>query len=135
VPSDHDELSALLDVLLDAGVEFILVGGGAAVVHGAPVTTHDVDIVHHRGEDNVDRLLQALESLGARVADPAGRDLRVSRAALRSTGQSLLRTRLGRLARELHLVGEECSTLTRIPTLVRLWYDRREAEDLGLARR
>ena len=34
-------LSAILEGLLDAGIEFILVGGLAAVVQGAPLTTMD----------------------------------------------------------------------------------------------
>ena len=41
------DLSAILEGLLQADVEFILVGGLAAVVQGAPVTTFDVDIVHN----------------------------------------------------------------------------------------
>ena len=40
-------LSAILEGLIEAGVDFILVGGLAAVVQGAPVTTMDVDIVHN----------------------------------------------------------------------------------------
>ena len=38
------DLSAILDGLMHAGVKFILVGGLAAVVQGAPVTTMGVDI-------------------------------------------------------------------------------------------
>ena len=37
---------ALLDALNAAGVEYLVVGGAAAVLHGAPVTTQDLDIVH-----------------------------------------------------------------------------------------
>ena len=33
--------------------------------HGAPVTTFDIDIVHRRIHDNVERLMKALESLDA----------------------------------------------------------------------
>lgn len=39
MPVEPAELAQLLELLLDASVEFILVGGGAAVIHGAPVTT------------------------------------------------------------------------------------------------
>ena len=38
-------LSALLEGLLKADVQFILVGGLAAVIQGAPVSTMDVDIL------------------------------------------------------------------------------------------
>jgi predicted nucleotidyltransferase len=91
------ELAELLALLLDSSVEFVLVGGGAAVIHGAPVTTHDIDIVHNRESANVDRLLQVLAGLDARVVDPAGRNLEPDRLALAGPGQSLLRTRLGRV--------------------------------------
>ena len=37
------DLSALLKGLNQAGVEFIVVGGMAAVVQGAPITTFDLD--------------------------------------------------------------------------------------------
>jgi predicted nucleotidyltransferase len=58
-------LSALLEGLVDAGVEFILVGGLAAVVQGAPITTIDVDIVHRQTKDNITRLISFLKSIGA----------------------------------------------------------------------
>src|SRR6185312_6464845 len=32
------DLDALIQALLEAGVELIVVGGGAAVLHGAPIT-------------------------------------------------------------------------------------------------
>ena len=47
------DLSTLLDWLATSSVEFVLVGGLAAVVQGAPITTFDVDIVHRRTEANV----------------------------------------------------------------------------------
>ena len=45
--STEVDLSALLEGLLEAGVTFILVGGLAAVVQGAPITTMDV-MKHYR---------------------------------------------------------------------------------------
>jgi hypothetical protein len=36
---------------------FILVGGLAAVIQGAPVTTMDVDVVHSQSPENIARLL------------------------------------------------------------------------------
>jgi hypothetical protein len=43
-------LTDIVLALADGGVEFILVGGLAAVAQGATMTTFDVDIVHGRGE-------------------------------------------------------------------------------------
>jgi hypothetical protein len=39
------DLSAIIEGLVKADVKFILVGGLAAVIQGAPITTMDVDIV------------------------------------------------------------------------------------------
>jgi len=47
--------------LCDGGVEFILVGGTAANVHGSARLTQDVDIVYRRTRENAARLAAALE--------------------------------------------------------------------------
>lgn len=57
----------LLGVLVEHGVDFILIGGLAATVHGSPYATVDVDIVPRRERSNLDRLSGALRSVGARV--------------------------------------------------------------------
>ena len=54
------DLSALLKELKEADVEFVLVGGVAAVAQGAPVTTFDLDIVHRRTDVNVKKLMRFL---------------------------------------------------------------------------
>lgn len=56
-----DEFQALLAALTEAGVEFILVGGIAAAVHGAARPTYDVDVVYSRSTENLERLVKALE--------------------------------------------------------------------------
>ncbi len=91
------DIEALLTALLEGGVEFIVVGGVAAVLHGAPTTTQDLDIVHGRAADNVKRLLAVLHQLDARHRDAAGRVLPPTEAELGGTGQLNLSTRLGPL--------------------------------------
>jgi predicted nucleotidyltransferase len=54
------DFKALLRALLESGVEFILVGGVAATVHGSTRLTVDVDAVYRRTADNIDRLVLAL---------------------------------------------------------------------------
>ena len=49
---------AALTALSEGGVSFIVVGGPAAVLNGAPVNTFDLDIVHARDEENIARLLR-----------------------------------------------------------------------------
>ena len=53
-PSGPD-LGALLEGLIEADIKFILVGGLAAVIQGAPVTTMDVDIVHSQSPENISK--------------------------------------------------------------------------------
>lgn len=59
------DLSAIIEGLVKADVEFILVGGLAAVVQGAPVTTMDVDIVHNTSSENISKLFRFLKSIDA----------------------------------------------------------------------
>jgi hypothetical protein len=91
------DLEALLEALLSGGVEFIVVGGAACVLHGAPTATQDLDIVHRRTKENVRRLMTVLGELDARIRDPAGRILRPTESALLGDGQLNLATKLGPL--------------------------------------
>jgi hypothetical protein len=54
------DFKALLHALTEGGVEFILIGGAAATVHGSSRLTRDVDVVYRRTRDNVARLVAAL---------------------------------------------------------------------------
>jgi hypothetical protein len=90
------DFTAILKTLLDSRVNFIVVGGVAATLHGAPVATFDLDIVHSRTSENLERLERALHDLDARYrGDP--RNLRPDREMLASSGHHLLMTRLGPL--------------------------------------
>lgn len=50
----------LIEVLGDAGVELIVVGGVAASAHGAARTTLDLDVVYRRSPENLERIASAL---------------------------------------------------------------------------
>ena len=93
----HADAGELIRRLADAGVEFIVVGGAAAVLHGAPITTEDLDIVHRRSPENVARLRTLLDELGAHVRELANRRLPPQELALLGEGHLLLSTRLGPL--------------------------------------
>jgi hypothetical protein len=89
---------ALLSELIGAGVEFIVVGGTAAVLHAAPITTQDLDIVHRRTPENVSRLMAVLQRLDAFMRyDLANRMLRPTQEMLLGRGQINLSTTLGPL--------------------------------------
>ena len=55
-------------------VRYVLIGGLAAVTHGAPLVTQDVDICHARRDDDLERLVAALRDVHARLRG-ADRDL------------------------------------------------------------
>lgn len=65
MPETEPDFEAILEALADAGVEFIVVGGVCAVLHGAPVSTFDLDLVYLRTRENLSRLEQALTRMGA----------------------------------------------------------------------
>ena len=100
-PSRPDFLQ-ILRTLSKHRVDFILVGGVCGALHGAPIATFDLDLVHSREPDNVARLLRALKELDARYRDPAKRVIRPAEAHLSSPGHQLLMTRGG----PLDLLGE-----------------------------
>lgn len=56
-------LLELIELLEHHQVEFILIGGLAAVLHGAPIATYDIDICYARSAKNLDRLAGALREL------------------------------------------------------------------------
>lgn len=57
------DFPGLIGALADAGVEYIIVGGLAATIHGSTRLTQDIDIVYARSEDNLERLERALAPL------------------------------------------------------------------------
>jgi hypothetical protein len=57
------DFSSLFRALAEGGVEFILVGGVAAAVHGAARATYDVDVVYARSSENITRLVSAIAPL------------------------------------------------------------------------
>jgi predicted nucleotidyltransferase len=87
----------LIRLLARHKVDFIVVGGVAAVVQGAPVNTFDLDVVHARTPDNIERLLGALRELDAFYRMDLNRKLTPTASHLASPGHQLLATNLGTL--------------------------------------
>jgi len=56
------DLKGLIPLLVHGGIEFIVVGGVAATVHGSTRLTLDLDIVYARNRENVSRLVATLAS-------------------------------------------------------------------------
>lgn len=87
----------LLRVLRAHEVDFLIVGGVAAQLEGAPVVTFDLDVLFDKAPANLDRLLAALGELRAHYRDPAGRRIEPDRSRLETQRLHLLLTDLGAL--------------------------------------
>lgn len=65
-PVDFDP-GAILRVLIEHDVRFVVIGGFAALAHGSPFPTEDLDVTPDPQPDNLARLSAALTALEARV--------------------------------------------------------------------
>jgi hypothetical protein len=57
----------ILEVLAARHVDYVMIGGFAAAIHGSDVVTGDLDITPATGDGNLERLSLALDDLDARV--------------------------------------------------------------------
>ena len=61
---------AILSTLARHNVDFVVIGGVAAALHGSSLVTFDIDITPRRTRDNLKRLSAALDELQARIRAP-----------------------------------------------------------------
>lgn len=88
----------IVEILERHHVEYVLVGGFAAVLYGARRPTEDIDIAPATTADNLDRLSRALRELGAGIrvdGEPKGLAFDTSADALRGMTMLNLRTSYG----------------------------------------
>jgi hypothetical protein len=95
--SRSNRFLGLLRALTRHEVDYIVVGGVAALLEGAPILTLDLDVLFDRTPENQSRLLAALQELKARYRDPAGRHIEPDMAKLETMRLHLLLTDLGAL--------------------------------------
>ena len=95
--SPTPDFYSILETLSKYKVDFIIVGGVCGVLHGAPVSTFDLDIVHSRSQENLTRLLPALKELDAYYRGRQDQRLKPNQDHLSSPGHQLLMTRFGPL--------------------------------------
>lgn len=58
---------AMFRMLNEEGVDYVVLGGFAAILRGSPVTTRDLDVIPDRDSTNLDRLGRALTRMNARI--------------------------------------------------------------------
>lgn len=84
------DFKRLLATLVEAKVEFVIIGGVAATLHGSARLTSDLDIVYGRSKENIRRMVVALAPLspylrGAPPGLPFHLDAETVRAGLNFT--------------------------------------------------
>lgn len=97
MPPEEFDFETILKVLTKHKVDFIVVGGLCAVLHGAPVQTYDLDIVHSREAANLERLGRALRELEALYREHLPKRLVPEAGRMSTTGHHLLQTSAGPL--------------------------------------
>ena len=92
------DLLSLLERLAKAGVEFVVVGGFAGVVHGCTYVTQDVDICCDFSEENLLAIEQALSGLHpVHRMTPGRKELHLSKQDRTQLKNLHLDTDIGRL--------------------------------------
>ncbi len=105
----------------------------SAVIHGAPLTTFDLDLVYDRTPGNIAKILAALEELDAYVRIQNGRRLTVDETHLASSGHKLLRTRFGRVD-FLGAIGDDEDYAALLPNARRFDIDGLRVQVLSLSK-
>ncbi len=97
------DFARLLGALHKTGVEYIIIGGVAATVHGSSRLTQDVDVCYARTDANLDRVVRALRPLKPYLRGaPRGLPFEWSAATLRAGLNFTLTTTAG----DIDLLGE-----------------------------
>lgn len=97
------DFAKLFAALHKTHIEYIIIGGVAATVHGSSRLTQDVDICYARSDANLDRLVRALRPLKPYLRGaPRGLPFEWSAATLRAGLNFSLTTTAG----DIELLGE-----------------------------
>ncbi len=107
-PRPAQNTDQLLELLHDAGAEFVIIGGVAAIIHGATTMTRDLDIAAPMTPENIGRIMDALRPYHPKHATrPDLGEIQDSIERLSGFRLLLLDTDLGRLdvLKEVEAVG------------------------------
>ena len=97
------DFPALITLLTEGGVEFIIIGGVAATIHGSAHITVDLDLLYRRTPENIENLAAALAPIRPYLRGaPEGLPFRLDAATMHRGLNFTLQTTLG----DLDLLGE-----------------------------
>lgn len=120
------DLRSLLQALHERGVRFVVIGGVAVAAHGYIRATADLDLVPDPDPENLERLIQVLDSLKATLPTAANRRFDPSQDAqvIRRGGNVTADTELGGL--------DVVQLAQGVPTYSQLADDAIESDVLGV---
>ena len=109
----------LLSKLSSTGVDYVIVGGAAASLHGSTLYTDDLDVCCPMTEDNMARLIDALDPLNPVLRDPRKIPLPRKPSLLAQCRTLLLVTDLGKfdVLKEITGIGDYDSVRARTITM------------------
>ncbi len=144
------QVEKLLAELHAQGVEFVIIGGMAAVAQGSAFLTADLDLCYSRKKENLERLAKALARFNPALRDaPKTPPFRLDAASLRSGMNFTLTTEAGDLdifgevtglgsyeeavefSEEMEIFGFPCNVLT-LEGLIKTKQATGRAKDLRL---
>jgi hypothetical protein len=97
------DLAQVIPPLVRAKVDFVLIGGMAAILHGSARVTFDVDVVYSRTQGNIERLAEVLSPFKPSLRGaPAGLPFICDAKTIRNGLNFTLTTTLG----DIDLLGE-----------------------------
>ena len=122
-----EEIKQQLQLLSGYGVEFVIVGGVAAALHGSSVPTYDLDVCYARSNDNLERLAQEMIAVHATLRGaPSGLPFTPGAQTLRSGLNFALDTDVG----PLDLRGDVLPELEAIQEHLRIETAENENDDI-----
>ncbi|MEO8025246.1 MAG: hypothetical protein ABI823_02170 [Bryobacteraceae bacterium] len=90
------EFETAIQALCDAGVDFVVIGGLSATLHGSAAITFDLDIFYARTQSNLRRIVAALEPYHPRPREfPPGLPFVWDEATVRNGSMLTLHTDAG----------------------------------------
>jgi hypothetical protein len=95
--SPKPEFMQILQILHVHQVDYVLIGGLCAALHGSSMNTSDLDLVPNRDESNLQRLAEALSEMGAYYREHPPFKILPDAGRLDSPGHHLLTSRLGNI--------------------------------------
>jgi predicted nucleotidyltransferase len=97
------DFARLLRLLTAHNVDFIIIGGIAAVIHGSARATYDLDVVYSREAANVERIVEALADVSPYLRGaPSGLPFRLDARTIAAGLNFTLTTTAG----DIDLLGE-----------------------------